>query len=301
MKNRTIRLLLLHIVVLSILGILVLKYTEEIQAFKEILYQFIHPQQSFDVTVSSTDLLPVETTGDEWFADAPLIRHAGGEVDGNTYTNSREAVLHYLEEGDRFIEIDLAFTKDGHLVCVHRWSDIYATSYHPTLDQFIDSKIQGKFSPLTAQGLLEIMQEYPDMRIVTDLKSSEDLCAAISTLVDLADRRSDILERFIIQLYTGREKSEIQSIYPFADEQFLLTTYQWGTWNLYAAKVCNEENISVITAPYGNIPDEDVALLRQLGFTLYEHTVNRVDEAQQSISRGISGFYSDNLSKEDFS
>ena len=88
-------------------------------------------------------------------------------------------------------------------------------------------------------------------------------------------------------------------IYPFEDSQFLFTLYEWGVWQLEAAQICNQENISVITVEYGQIPDEDVALLRELGFTVYEHTVNRADYAKLSLQRGISGFYTDTLSPAD--
>lgn len=72
-----------------------------------------------------------------------------------------------------------------------------------------------------------------------------------------------------------------------------------GDWSLEVPRICNDENSSVTTVSYGQVPDGDAALMRELGFTVYEHTVNRVDEAKRSLERGISGFYTDSLSPTD--
>lgn len=136
------------------------------------------------------------------------------------------------------------------------------------------------------------------MYLITDIKDT-DLCTAISDLVALAEEDPAILDRFIIQLYTGREKTSVQEIYPFKDSQFLFTTYNWGDWQLEVAQICNEENIAVITVPYGKMPDEDAALMRELGFTVYEYTVDRADKANFPLTRGISSFYTDTLSPDD--
>ena len=47
------------------------------------------------------------------------------------------------------------------------------------------------------------------------------------------------------------------------------------------------------------MPPEDAAFLKELGFVVYEHTVNRVDIARQSLEKGISSFYTDTLFPEE--
>lgn len=293
------KILLLHILLLCCLSLLVVKYVEEIQSFKQAVYYALHPVPVTGATDDQITLYPVKTTGEEWFADHPMIYHAGGQIEGNSYTNSVEAVEKTLSEGNYFIEIDLRYTSDNYLVCTHDWTDAYLEDYQPTLEEFLASKIQGKYSPLTAEHLIQFMKEYPQMHLITDIKNDGDICPVISDLVALAEEDASILDRFIIQLYTGREKASVQEIYPFDDTQFLFTIYNWGHWQLEVAQICNEENISVITVPYGEMPDEDAALMRELGFTVYEHTVNRADEARRSLERGISGFYTDALSPSD--
>lgn len=290
--------LLLHCVLLCILTVSIFLLAEEIQEVKKAIYYTIFPEPVPGATDKYITLYPVETTGEEWFADAPMIYHAGGEIQGNVYTNSLEAIEETLAEGNYFIEIDLNYTSDGHLVCAHSWQDVYPNDYQPTLEEFLSSKVQGKFTPITAADLIQIMRDTPEMYLVTDIKN-KDICPPIAELVALAEEDPTILDRFIIQLYTGREKNSVKEIYPFKDEQFLFTLYEWGVWQHEAAQICNEENISVITAMADQIPDADVAMLRDLGFTVYEHTVNRADIANLSLARGVSGFYTDTLSPED--
>ena len=47
-----------------------------------------------------------------------LIAHAGGAFDGHTYTNGKEALINALDNGFRYIELDLCVTSQG-LVCSH--------------------------------------------------------------------------------------------------------------------------------------------------------------------------------------
>ena len=293
------KVLLLYVFSLCVLALAAVVFCEEIQSLKKTVYYALNPVPVVGETDHLITLYPMESRGDEWFAEVPVIYHAGGEIEGNTYTNSLEAVENTLAEGGCFIEMDLRYTSDGYLVCAHNWRDVYQEDFHPTLQEFLDSKIQGKFTPLTAEKLIDIMRENPQMYLVTDIKNNGNILPVISDLVEMAEKDPFVLDRFIIQLYTGREKTSIREIYPFTDEQFIFTTYEWGVFQLEVAQICNEENIFVITVPYGEMSDEDAVLLRDLGFTVYEHTVNRADYARQSLERGIAGFYTDTLSPED--
>lgn len=107
------------------------------------------------------------------------------------------------------------------------------------------------------------------------------------------------MSRVIIQLYTGLEKADIQKVYPFRDEQFIFTNYKLGGWTWNIAQICSRERIPVITVSNGQMPEEDLAALKKLGFAVFEYTVNRVDVAQESLNRGVSGFYTDSLMLED--
>ena len=69
-----------------------------------------------------------------------LIAHAGGVIDSCTYTNSREAMLHSLAKGYRFIEFDLLFTSDSVLVAAHSWEKFNSMTGFGHLGDSVDRK-----------------------------------------------------------------------------------------------------------------------------------------------------------------
>ena len=64
-------------------------------------------------------------------------------------------------------------------------------------------------------------------------------------------------------------------------------------------KICYDENITVVTVPYGVWDEEIRQLFISKGFALYEHTVNRPDFANDSLSKGVQGLYTDFLEPDD--
>ena len=50
-----------------------------------------------------------------------LIAHAGGGIDDQIYTNSKEALLQSIKKGFILIELDLIETKDKKLVAANSW------------------------------------------------------------------------------------------------------------------------------------------------------------------------------------
>lgn len=121
------RLLLLHILMLCGLLFLAVEFAEEIQTAKKAVYYMIHPKREPGDRDAEIVLYPVENSGDEWFADYPLIHHAGGGIEGNTYTNSVEALENTLRKyPDKcVVEIDFLRTSDGELVCCHGWEESF--------------------------------------------------------------------------------------------------------------------------------------------------------------------------------
>ena len=49
------------------------------------------------------------------------MAHAGGGINGATYTNSIAAMNLNYSKGFRYFEIDFNTTSDANIVCVHDW------------------------------------------------------------------------------------------------------------------------------------------------------------------------------------
>jgi hypothetical protein len=102
-----------------------------------------------------------------------FIAHAGGEIGGERYTNSLEAVQKAIERGYRLIELDLLETTDGYLVAAHDWGKFHKitgnTGSNPiSLEEFRSRRIYGRHTPLSEVEIREILRANPDLILVTD-------------------------------------------------------------------------------------------------------------------------------------
>lgn len=302
MKKKKLLLLLMHVAVLGILALGVLKYSDEITTLKNSAYSALQAARSGgqSVTFASLESLePLAHRDGAWYNRCDLIYHAAGGIDGLDYSNSRNALELTLENGSRFIEIDFRYTADGQLVCARDWADLTQSGEAPTLEAFRDMKIYGKYATLTAVDLIGYMQIHPDLYIIIDTKESSAV-QVVTDLVSMCQGDDGLIRRFIIQLYDFESKAQILTAYPFADENFLFTAYKYGAGKpAEILKHCHEQNIAVITVPHGSWSAETIAHFTDLGFVLYEHTVNRPDEAREALSRGIRGLYTDFLMSAD--
>lgn len=108
--------------------------------------------------------------------DSPAfwIAHGGG-VGEFHYTNCKEAVQESLTKGFTFIELDLQETTDGHLVGAHSWRELKALLGSEELSDAPMSRAEiealkphWRRTPLFSDDICRIMQENPDMVLVTD-------------------------------------------------------------------------------------------------------------------------------------
>lgn len=102
------------------------------------------------------------------------IAHGGG-IGNFVYCNSKEAVLDSLQRGFRYIELDLQFTTDGALVAVHEWEQLRQivggnTTINSPMSKAEIMNLQKSWrqTPLFAEDIRKLMQEHPDMVLVTD-------------------------------------------------------------------------------------------------------------------------------------
>lgn len=107
------------------------------------------------------------------YAKQHLIAHAGAAIDGNVYTDSREAVENSIKTGRKYIEIDLIETSDGHYVAAHDWELVNKmvgrTGNEPmTLAEFKNAKLLGKYTSMDTKDIVALFEKYPDWIMVSD-------------------------------------------------------------------------------------------------------------------------------------
>ncbi len=101
------------------------------------------------------------------------IAHAGGEIDGKIYTNTKEALDLNYQRGFRLFELDIRKTTDGQFVAVHEWKEWstftkYKGKYPVSHKEFLSKKIDGKYTPLDMQRINEWFEKHKDAILVTD-------------------------------------------------------------------------------------------------------------------------------------
>lgn len=114
------------------------------------------------------------------------LAHAGGEIEGQRYTNSLEALDLNYALGFRVFEIDIITTSDEHLVCAHDWDSWqrftgYEGDLPPTLDAFLAHKIKNKFTPLSLAQLNTWFGNHPDATVFTDKINNPQALSATFT------------------------------------------------------------------------------------------------------------------------
>lgn len=110
-----------------------------------------------------------------------FIAHAGGGLIQDEqilpYTNSKEALLQSINEGFKFIELDLMLDNEGGIFAAHSYEDFYkftnaplSQDIHtpPSKDYIKNARILGHFSPLSADDINEIFLKNPNLYLVTD-------------------------------------------------------------------------------------------------------------------------------------
>lgn len=156
--------------------------------------------------------------------ETPYIAHASGQVDAFTYTNSQEALEAAYAQGFRLFEVDISWTRDGHLVLLHDWDAALADLFHTmpkhcSLAEFYQLKMKGgRYHQMSFSDLMHWATDHPDACIVTDIK--EDNVKALEKIhIDYPT----LTEKIIPQIYNF---DELVTVANNNYSQFILTLYK---------------------------------------------------------------------------
>lgn len=243
----------------------------------------------------------------DWQSKNPLIAHALGEADGKIETNSKEAFLTSWQNGFRAVEADFTYTSDGTLVVRHDFEkngSYYRLEIKPSGSLVMDTKTFTSTpavyeqTPMTAVDLLYLMQEYPDMYLITDTKTTDkaQVQRQFRDLVNIANNigSPEILSRIIPQLYNKEMLSWIKEIYPF--ENWIFTLYLYANPNYDdIANFCAANGIDTVTLHIDRAKKENISKLKAKGLKVYAHTVNRYRIFEDALAAGVDGIYTDRI------
>lgn len=309
---------------------------ENIPAWLEPAEETVTEKEPPEDALSALDIL----------ADASLIAHgmaavvapedgaadsaaASGDPDGGasgdetadalTDVNGRElvTVLNCLEgfqaqyaAGVRVFEADLRLTSDMEVVLRHDWragwqEGVSETSI-PTLEEFLETPVLGEYTPLSFQDLLLLMEEYPDVCIITDTKFTEAEVVTAQFTAMLSDAKelglTYLFDRFVIQVYDELMFKVVDGLHHFP--HYIYTLYATGfagTEDAFreAASFCADNGFLGLTLWDYWWREAYAPIARELGVAVYVHTVNDAQEARELLDQGVSGIYTDTLTPAD--
>ncbi len=254
-----------------------------------------------------------------WLDKNKYICHALGAIDEYSYTNSKEAFLANYEKGYRVFEFDLKFTSDDKLVLFHSWRnrdlrkilDIdreKSENKEPlSSEAFLNSKIYGKYTPLSFDEFAQMINDYPDCYFVIDGKYGADEADMIEKEYQriyetLNKYAPQMLDHMIPQIYYEDMLDWIMNVYKWKS-----VIYTWYSFDIdptfeasKEADFAKEHGIKVITLNEDREASlqengELKSLLLDEGFVCFVHTINDTAQVEQYEKDGIYGFYTDSL------
>ena len=266
-----------------------------------LIFQIVTPPPVDNPTPSDPPLSTTAYQFDYSWTEHPYIAHALGGINGETYTNSPDALLLNYALGHRVFEVDLTLTDDNHLVLAHdppAWSQ-------PTADQpqaftranFLSHLISDQYHSADLTQLLRLMQKYPDFYVVTDSKASDEptVRRQFEVLVQTAaDLDPTLLDRFIIQIYHPTMLDWIMSIHPW--RSVILTLYNYPDWTPEnVLDFATTSGVKFITMWDNWVTADIMQLWQPAGIQVAAHTVNDLNSDQALRKLGVSVIYTDFL------
>ena len=219
------------------------------------------------------------------------ILHAGGSIDGLTYLNLQESFLYYYEKGYRLFEYDFLLSNDGKLIGTHNYEGFegFDLSNGISYEEFNNFKINGKYTPVNEEWLIDTIVKFPDVKIIIDTKSSyEEIYERLENLnVDLKDN-------IIPQIYSKEMWDFFKNGYEY--KQYIFSNYKENYSCDQILKYFDDERIFAITIPVWSSIEllRSIDEIKEKNKYVFIHTITTNFEYRIALFYGVDGIYVDN-------
>lgn len=203
-----------------------------------------------------------------------FVAHAGGGINGITYTNSLEALNYNYKKGFRFFEVDLEWVQDNELVLMH--------------DKGF--KMPGGLTQMSLADLVKWMLKHSDTYIITDIKSNN-----IEGLNKIVKEYAALKGRFIPQIYAFEEYERVRDL---GFKNIILTLYASNYSDMQVIDFLRNHKVLALTMLQNRANADFIYGLKTLEVFIYVHTVNDAALKSQLKPLGIDGYYTDFLNPD---
>lgn len=223
----------------------------------------------------------------------PPVAHAGGALGQTSVTDSIDALQANSAFYDRF-EIDLSWTSDRQLVCLHDWKDSFSHRFgievkeQLSLAAFEKLLGDGNLQNCTLETLTAWMLDHPDKRIITDVKEDN-----LEALALIAKTYPKLRDQFVPQAYQPEEIAKIKAM-GFKD--VIWTLYRYTGDEADVIKQLKAQSVLALTMNEQRaLTGLALRVLDATGVQSYVHTVDDAAKAGCYANLGIAGVYTDSL------
>lgn len=224
---------------------------------------------------------------DPFFEKIRIITHAGGGLQGMAYLNCKDAPARYYEQGNRTFEFDVQESADEKFVLSHDPVDL-------TEEAFLQTKIDGRFSPMKLDALLDFAKEKPDVTVIFDCKVGSLGAFALYLKEKLED--TDAIDRVVIQVFREQDVLDIRQVYDFK----MLHVCMYAADYFAVAQRCLQYGIGAVSVSYKAISErEGWQLFAQKNICIFAYTVNKQKAFSDLREKKITGVFSDFLLESD--
>ncbi|MCH1940234.1 glycerophosphodiester phosphodiesterase family protein [Holdemania massiliensis] len=254
---------------------------------------------------------------EDWNHTYRVMAHALGGIENYDYTNSLEAFYQNYNAGTRLFEIDLDTTSDGDICLIHTWEDFrnkltdIGGDWPMSTEEFKQAKIHGKYTTVMFKDLLKLMEEIPDFHIIIDSKTfdiegSEVMYNRMMEEVNAVN--PELVKRIVPQAYTPEMYDFLNENYDFDKIIFTLYHYYVDSDGQKIYEFVKDRKVPVVVMHMDNewatkVITDIYAYAEMQGyedeFTIYIHTVNKIDDALNIINiNHFFGVYSDFITED---
>ncbi len=213
--------------------------------------------------------------------DFRYVTHAGGLVEGSyTYTNSLEALDETYNWGNRVVELDFSWTSDGELVCLHNWGGSHAP--YGTLEEFLNTPVYGKFTPMGLKELSGLLKSHPDASVIMDFKSD-----TVKGLEKIAKECPGLQDQFFPYV-NGQEEYEEVSALGYRNIVLFLARVADKDYSALAEFARERELVGIAANAY--VDSGIFAPARQAGVPVMSYTVDDEQLMYKLSLQGSDGF-----------
>lgn len=226
------------------------------------------------------------------FASNRAVAHALGSVDGVANTNSEAAFEYNVQQGFRLFEVDFTLTEDGDLYCFQEGQEAALQWPDGAETLLAHAHFAGRFPVMRAERLVELLQNNPDVYLITD--TTGELRPVLEALLERIDAVDPTLrDRLVPQLYEFEDLVSIRDLHDW--RHLMLTMYQPEQVDPESiATFIEQEGIDALVVPHPIHDYRDlVRRLGRAGVAVYVQTINDRELVRATLWEGAWGIYTD--------